>query len=110
MDRHCHPNRPEPLHPSARFPDWVTVGSERTWVVFTTEYCATCGPVVDDLERTYPGDRVVTIDAAAHPELSRSFGVHRAPTVFRADLSGQVTERLVGAEAVRAHVASTLAA
>jgi len=97
------------FHPSARFPGWVTDGSARTWVVFTTEYCATCAPVVDHLEHTYPDDRVITIDAAAQSDLSHAFGVRRAPTIFRADGTGQVTERLVGAEAVRAHVADAFA-
>ena len=75
-----------------------------TWVIFTTRYCASCGPVADELAAAFPGDAVVTLDVADHPDLARELSVRRAPTVFGVDRLGDVTRRLVGADAVRSHL------
>ncbi|HWC10560.1 MAG TPA: thioredoxin family protein [Acidimicrobiales bacterium] len=89
--------RPDhPLLPAA-----LRDGAERTWVVFTTPYCATCGPVEDRLRTVDPEARVVLVDATADPRLADAFRVRTAPTVVLADAAGRVQERLVGAEAVR---------
>lgn len=87
--------------PGARFPGWVTNGAARTWVVFTTPYCASCGPIVEHLEGADPGARVVTVDASRHTALARDFAVRRAPTVFEADGRGRPVRRFSGADAVR---------
>jgi hypothetical protein len=87
--------------PGARFPSWVTEGAERTWVVFTTPYCASCGPIVDHLGTADPVARVVTVDASHELALARDFAVRRAPTVFEADGQGTPLRRLSGADAVR---------
>jgi Domain of unknown function (DUF4395) len=87
--------------PGARFPGWVTAGAERTWAVFTTPYCASCGSVVAHLHAADPGARVVEIDATEHPGLARAFAVHRAPTIIESDGRGYPGRRLVGPEAVR---------
>jgi hypothetical protein len=87
--------------PGARFPGWVTDGATRTWVVFTTPYCAACGPIVEHLEGVDPAARVVTVDASHHTGLARDFAVRRAPTVFEADGRGQPVRRFSGADAVR---------
>jgi hypothetical protein len=76
----------------------------RTWVVFTTPYCASCRPLVDLLRHRDPGSRVVTVDATAEPALARQFAVRSAPTTVLADGSGTVIGRFVGAEPVRRHV------
>lgn len=92
-------------------PASLLAGAERTWVVFTTRYCASCGPVVERLRTTDPGARVVRVDAAREPLLADAFRVRSAPTAFLADAHGRVQARLVGAEAVdrwaRARSAST---
>lgn len=90
--------------PGVRFPSWVTAGAERTWVVFTTPYCASCGPIVEHLEATDADARVITVDAGRHLDLTRDFGVRRAPTVFEADHRGQPVRRFDGADALRAAV------
>ena len=76
-------------------------GAERTWVLFTTPYCATCGPVEDHLRAADPDARVVRVDATREPDLAHAFRVRTAPTIVLADATGRVRQRLVGADAVR---------
>jgi hypothetical protein len=80
-------------------------GPPGTWVVFSTPMCVTCTTVQADLERAFPGHRVVKVDATQRPDLADRYAVRRAPTVIRATPSGQVRNRLVGLEGVRAHLA-----
>jgi len=88
--------RPDhPLVPAA-----LRKKAERTWVVFTTPYCATCGPVEDSLRASDPGARVVRVDATREPMLAQAFNVRSAPTALLADADGNVQARLVGAQAV----------
>ena len=90
----------QPAHPLV--PASLLAGAERTWVVFTSPYCATCGPVEARLRET--GARVVKIDATREPHLANAFSVRSAPTVLLADGAGNVTARLVGADAVTEYV------
>jgi hypothetical protein len=87
-----------PSHPPV--PASLLAGAERTWVVFTTPYCATCGPVEARLRAVDPGARVVKVDATREPHLADAFSIRSAPTALLADAAGQVQERLVGADAV----------
>ena len=89
-----------------RVPDELLAGADRTWVVFTTPYCASCGPLKEQLAREDPAARVVTVDATREPHLADAFSVRSAPTVLLADGSGEVSARLVGAPAVRDYLAS----
>ena len=79
-------------------------GHARTWVVFTTRYCAQCGPVTEHLQRAEPHARVITVDAERERELADAFRIRSAPTVLLADATGAVVQRLVGLEAVVAAV------
>lgn len=92
--------------PQPRVPAALVEGAERTWVVFTTPYCATCGPVEERLRATDPSARVVKIDATREPHLADAFRVRSAPTVLLAGGDGHVRARLVGAAAVDAYVRS----
>ena len=94
----------QPDHPTV--PATLLAGAERTWVIFTTPFCASCGPVAERLEASDPGARVVKVDATREPHLADAFSVRSAPTVLLADGEGQVQARLVGAEAVESYVAS----
>ena len=94
----------QPDHPTV--PATLLAGAERTWVIFTTPFCASCGPVARRLEASDPGARVVKVDATREPHLADAFSVRSAPTVLLADGEGQVQARLVGAEAVESYVAS----
>ena len=94
----------DPEHPN--MPASLLAGAERTWVVFTSPYCATCGPVSDRLQASDPGARVVKVDATREPHLADAFSIRSAPTVLLADGQGRVQARLVGAEAVEAYMAS----
>ena len=85
----------EPLVPYA-----LRAGAERTWVVFTSPYCASCGPAEEHLRASDPGARVVRVDATREPLLARAFGVRSAPTAVLADADGRVQARLVGSQAV----------
>jgi hypothetical protein len=93
-----------PAHPLV--PASLLAGAERTWVLFTSPYCATCGPVEARLRASDPGARVVKVDATREPHLADAFSVRSAPTVLLADGGGNVTARLVGAEAVDSYVRS----
>ena len=93
--------RPLPTVP-ARF----LAGAERTWVVFTTPYCASVGAVEAQLRAHDPGARLVEIDATVEPYLAQAFDVRLAPTVLLADATGRVQARLVGTEGVDAYVRS----
>ena len=91
-----------PDHPPV--PASLRAGAEMTWVVFTTPYCAACGPVADRLRDSQPSARVVTVDAIRDPELAAAFSVRSAPTAVLADGQGRVTARLVGAAEVERYV------
>jgi len=89
----------QPRHPLV--PASLLDGAARTWVLFTTPYCATCGPVEQHLRAADPDARVVKVDATREPHLADAFRVRTAPTIVLADAEGRVQQRLVGAEAVR---------
>ena len=89
-------------HP--RVPAALLDGAQRTWVVFTTPYCASCGPVEERLRQSDPESRVVKVDATRQPVLADAFHVRSAPTVLLADSDGTVQARLVGASAVEHYV------
>ena len=89
-----------------RVPAELLAGADRTWVVFTTPYCASCGPVKEQLAADDPSARIVTVDATREPHLADAFEVRSAPTVLLADERGEVQGRFVGAPAVRAYLAS----
>ena len=80
-------------------------GADRTWVVFTTPFCAACGPVKDQLASDDPMANIITVDATREPHLADAFSVRTAPTVLLADGDGEVKARLVGAPAVRDYLA-----
>lgn len=82
----------------------IRAGAERTWVIFTTPLCASCGPIEARLRATDPGANVVRIDAIEQPRLSHAFQVRSAPTVLLADGDGRVKARLVGADAFERYV------
>jgi len=75
-----------------------------SWVVFTTEYCAVCPKVVEQIESERRGENVVTINVADRVDLASIYKVRRAPTVLRADDDGNVIVRLSGADAVKAEL------
>lgn len=91
-----------------RVPAELLAGAQRTWVVFTTPYCASCGPVKEQLADDDPMARIVTIDATREPHLANAFAVRSAPTVLLADAAGEVRARLVGAPAVRNYLLASV--
>lgn len=93
-------------HPAgaAPLPERLVAGSARTWVLFTTPWCATCGPVEERLRAHDPEARIVTVDATEERELAGALGVRSAPTALLADDLGRVRTRLVGPEAVDRYV------
>jgi hypothetical protein len=74
------------------------------WLVFTTEFCAVCPRVVEQISQQRPEDSVLVLDVANELELASLYKVRRAPTVIRAEADGTVTVRLSGADAVRAEL------
>lgn len=89
-----------------RLPDTLIGDAERTWVVFTTPWCASCGPITADIAAADPTAHVVTVDATREPALAGSFRVRSAPTVLLADGDGAVQARFVDADAVREYAAA----
>lgn len=82
-------------------------GGSSAWVIFTTPTCVACRSVEQMLAEHRPGERVVRIDASTDPELAGRWKVQRAPTTLLTDNDGRVVARLVGAEAVRKHLAAS---
>ena len=74
------------------------------WLVFTTEFCAVCPRVVEQISTQRTEDSVVVLNVAEHLDLASAYKVRRAPTVVRADAEGIVIVRLSGADAVRAEL------
>ena len=98
-----------PEAPSPRVPTELLGDTDRTWVVFTTPFCASCGPVKESLAEQDPAAHVVTVDATREPHLADAFAVRSAPTVLLADRVGDVKARLVGAPAVRDYLSARTA-
>jgi hypothetical protein len=96
----------EPLVHGPTVPAALLDGAERTWVLFTTPYCAACGPVEEQLRAADPAARLVKVDATREVGLAGAFDVKAAPTVLLADGEGTVQARLVGAPAVGNYVAA----
>jgi len=92
--------------PVPSLPAELLSGRARTWVVFTTPFCASCRPVADLLEASDQSAGVVVVDATREPQLAETFLVRSAPTALLADASGEVQARLVGMDAVSAYVRS----
>ena len=98
-------------HPasSPRIPSELLGDADRTWVVFTTPFCASCGPMKEQLAEQDPLAEIVTVDATREPRLADAFAVRSAPTVLLADRGGNVQARLVGAPAVRDYLSARTA-
>lgn len=79
-------------------------GPGRTWVVFATEYCATCRPVTERLQALHPDDTVHKIMVEEETALADAFVVRTAPTLLEVDATGNVVHSVAGAEAVLRHV------
>lgn len=92
---------------SGSLPMRVTGGADRTWVVFTTPWCATCEPVVERLRAAEPNSNVLMLDATVERVLSESLGVRSAPTAVLADRDGVVHTQLVGIDAVTDYLEGT---
>lgn len=90
-----HPAVPEQLR-----------GPGRTWLVFATEFCATCGPVVDRLHDLRPDDTVRKVMVEDDPALADRFSVRTAPTLLEVDRDGRVVDSVAGPDAVLRHVAA----
>lgn len=79
-------------------------GPGRTWIVFSTEFCATCGPVTERIRALHPDDTVHKVLVEHESALAEAFAVRTAPTLLEVDGSGSVTHSVAGAEAVLRHV------
>jgi len=101
--KHFDAERPERKGGWAQVPVPHRTGSP-LWLVFTTEFCAVCPRVVEQISTQRPNESVVVLNVAEHLDLASAYKVRRAPTVVRADAEGMVIVRLSGADAVRAEL------
>lgn len=85
-------------------------GPGRTWIVFATEYCATCGPVAERLRDLHPDDTVHKVMVEAEPALADAYAVRTAPTLLEVDPTGVVVHSVAGAQPVLRHVDALAAA
>ncbi|MCX6509267.1 MAG: DUF4395 family protein [Actinobacteria bacterium] len=74
------------------------------WLVFTTEFCAVCPLLVEQISTQRPKESILVLNVAEHLDLASIYKVRRAPTVVRADAEGIVIVRLSGVDAVRAEL------
>lgn len=91
-------------------PESMRGGSQMTWVVFTSQYCSTCRPVVaslraavareDDEDPFVIATKVVPCDVLEMPDLVEALDVRSVPTAILADSNGEVIVRLVGPAAL----------
>ncbi len=63
-------------------------------VEFTHPLCTECQALA--LRLTAAGERVLTLDVSARPDLARKYGIAVVPVAVRIDASGRVIERLAG--------------
>jgi hypothetical protein len=103
--RQARVRRGPETHPAV--PAHLLDGADRTWLLFTTPWCATCGPVEEQLRASDPEARVVKVDATRQPDLAGTFSVRTAPTALLADEKGRVRARLVGPEAVTEYLVAS---
>ncbi len=85
-------------------------GPGRTWLVFSTEFCATCGPVTERIRALHPDDTVHKVMVEDNVPLADSFRVQTAPTLVEADGNGTVVRSVAGAEHVLRYVDALTAA
>ena len=92
--------------PGPRLPAGLLGDGPRTWLVFTTPWCASCEPAAERLRTADPEARVAIVDATRERALADAFSVRSAPTALLADGDGEVRARLVGAAAVDRYLRS----
>lgn len=105
--RHRRPSAPLEVPPGHRVPSALVGDADATWIVFSTPYCATCGPIERELVDRFPDHEVRRADVEQFAHTASALGVRRAPTVVRVDRAGDVHLILAGADAVRDHLAVT---
>lgn len=100
---HGDSERPHRANGLAPIPEAFRTGAPQ-WIVFTTEYCAVCPRIVEQISAQRSEDSIVVLDVADNLDLASAYKVRRAPTVIRAEGDGTVIVRLSGADAVRAEL------
>ncbi len=77
-----------------------SLGSEATFVQFSSEVCAPCRAtrkLLTEVTAARPSVTHIDIDAEHRLDLVEEFGVTRTPTVLLLDAAGTVRHRIVGA-------------
>lgn len=71
-------------------------GANATWIIFTTPFCATCGPVKERISRLDPTADLLEVDVSDRPDLAELYRVRTAPTILFAAANGRIQARFVG--------------
>ncbi len=87
-----------------RVPAELLGPGDRTWILFSTPTCATCGPAEQRLRALDPDATVRRIDATDRADLAQALAIRAAPTVLLAGPDGTILLRLAGPRAVMAHL------
>lgn len=77
----------------------VELGDRATLLQFSSAFCQLCRAtrrVLLEVSEMVDGVVAVEVDAEAHLDLVRRWGVMRTPTVFVLDATGRVTQRAAG--------------
>ena len=89
--------QPGPVFPASDL--GIELGERASLVQFSTAFCQPCRAtrrVLSEVAEMVDGVVAVEVDAEAHLDLVRQWGVMRTPTVFVLDPAGAVTQRAVG--------------
>ncbi|WP_406010479.1 thioredoxin family protein [Streptomyces sp. NBC_00637] len=75
------------------------LGARATLVQFSSAFCAPCRAtrrVLGEVAGVVPGVTHIEIDAEAHLDLVREFGILKTPTVLVLDADGHIVRRATG--------------
>ena len=90
---------PADAAPESPFAAIGELGEHATIVQFSAPVCAPCRAakvIATEVAATVPGVRHLEVDAEAHMDLVKQFGIMRTPTILVLDGQGRLSARMSG--------------